>query len=231
VLLPLRRSTRRVCCKTEARRASKHPLSVVHSTREPDLSAAHVAGRHRVTRMTCEAKASADCGHGIRQTCKCIGAGDPTRCDPPPDRAAAATQITRQPPSRRGPPSHRRGQRDVAHASARRGQALSEPCLSRGGAAAQQLRGRAEHRPPRAGSRKTRRAAVARALERRSQLMLQRACCWRARHDTTAGVLLVTAQAASTPSPAASFRSGLQPPSASPWVPPLRPRERLHRAG
>ena len=89
-------------------------MSVVHSTREPDLSAAHVAGRHRVTRMTCEAKASADCGHGIRQTCKCIGAGDPTRCDPPPDRAAAATQITRQPPSRRGPPSHRRGQRDVA---------------------------------------------------------------------------------------------------------------------
>ena len=30
---------------------------------------------------------------------------------------------------------------------------------------------------------------------------------------------------------AASFRSGLHPPSASPWVPPLRPRERLHRAG
>jgi hypothetical protein len=89
-------------------------------------------------------------------------------------------------------------------APARRGQALSEPWPSRGGVASQYPRGRADHRSPRTVRRKVHRPAVARALGHGARLVRQRACCQRARRDSTAGVLLATAQAASMPPAAAS---------------------------
>ena len=155
------------CCKTEH---AKLPLSVVHRAREPDLRAAHGAAcRHRVAQITCseiipwtEGTASVRRANAWRwRPC--------TFCIPPPGRAA------RQPSSQgghrpaAGRQAGRRGWRDVARrVSAPRAGILRALAL-RGGAAALDLRGRAEHRPPRGGRRKVRGHAAARAIGRHSQ--------------------------------------------------------------
>ena len=147
------------------------------------------------------------------------------------NRASAVSRSTAHPPARRRQPGRRRDQRNVEpRAGAPRAGTLRSPG------------------PPATAPVPSLCALCRAALSARQPSPNPPPCCrTRPRSprpvDLTASVLLVRSPRPHSGRSAggragrhfaateASFRSGLQPPSASPWVPPRRLRERLYRAG